>query len=99
MKPSHKLEVLNRISELQLDSSYFEHQLEDSNRTSASYQVSIESLHFDITLEIIDNAVWSGYEEYESDSTEIGNFEVTDMDGNDFAGYFEEDEIINRINY
>ena len=99
MKPSHKLEVLNRISELRFDSGYFEHCLEDSNTTTASYQFIFESLHFEIVLEIIETAIWDAPDFYEPDGIEIGNFEVTDMDGNDFAGYFEEDEIINRINY
>lgn len=95
----YKQEVLDRISILQLDSGDFEHQLEDSNRTSASYQVSIESLHYEITLEIIETVIWSDYDWYEFEDLEIGFFSVLDLDDNEFESNFTEEEIINHINY
>ena len=95
----YKQEVLDRISILQLDSGDFKHELEDSNRTSATFIRSFESLHYEITLEIIENVIWTAPDWYELDYLEIGFFSVLDLDDNEFESNFTEEEIINHINY
>jgi len=93
-----KEEVLKGIREYSFDCGKFEHELEDSNRTTAKYKFEFETPNYNIILELEETVIWTAPDDYDMTDLDVLDFQVTGIDG-DVVCNITEDDILNNINY
>jgi len=96
---NYKSELLNALSDLEIDGCDFEHQLEDCNRTYAKLTKTIETKNLYITIEFEEEALWSAYDEYETDTFNISDLEVVCENGTVGTDHLTDTELLKHINY
>lgn len=89
-----KEEILNGLKNINIDYTSFEHNLEDSNRTSANYRFSFHTKNYLVTLELTENVIWSSYEDYDLESLEVFDFIVEDENCNYYNDCLTDEEIL-----
>lgn len=94
-----KQEILNGISEIQIDCSDFDQAFEGDEYSSAFCKKAIETENYNIEIELMETVRWTAYDENELDSLEISELSITDLRGKEYEDKFTDDEILNIINY
>lgn len=94
-----KQEILNAISDLEINSYDFEHCLEDSIFTTASSTFEIETKNLRIELELIETVKWQDYDYNETENIEISNIEVSNENGLVDLTNLSENDILKNLNY
>ena len=95
----NKEEILQAIRNIKIDSSDFEHSLEDSPYTTDSVVYEIESENYLITLTLEETLVWSSYEDAEFYNLDVIAFEVEDQNESLDVTNITDIEILECINY
>ena len=91
-----KQEVLSAIENINLE---FEQNCEGDVMSNDFCKKTIETDHFNIIIELIETVRWSSYECYEFECLEINDFKVIDESGDEYQDEFNDNEILNAINY
>jgi predicted NACHT family NTPase len=95
----NKEEILQAIRNIKIDSSDFEHSIEDSPYTTDSVVYQIESENYNITLTLEETLVWSSYEDAEFYNLDVIAFEVEDQNESLDVANITDIEILECINY
>ena len=94
-----KNELFDALSDLEISYTDFEHQLEDCATTYAKVvkQIETEKLNIGITFE--EQAIWSAYDDYETNDFKIIDIEVIGENGEIDITHITEHELLKHINY
>ena len=68
-----KTEILEAIRKTNFE---FDHELEDTRRTSANCRKSIETENYNIEIELRETVQWNGIDDYDFLDMEVLNFQV-----------------------
>jgi len=96
---TQKQEVLNAIENTNFYSEDFYQEFEGDLNSSSTCKKTIESDHFNIVIELIENVRWTSFRDFDFDSLEINDFIVIDENGDEYHSEFTDNEILNAINY
>ena len=94
-----KNELFEALSDLEISYTDFEHQLEDCAITYATIKKYIETKNLNITIEFEEKAIWSAYDDYETNDFSIVNLEVIGENGEIDINHLTEHELMKHINY
>ena len=93
-----KQEILNAISDLEINSYDFEHFLENGNISTAKNKFYIEKDNFSIELELRETVKWFDYD-YDKIDLEVLDYDVTVENGKLDLSNLTENEILKNLNY
>ena len=94
-----KNELFEALSDLEISYTDFEHQLEDCATTYATVVKQIESKNLNIGITFEEQAVWSAYDDYETNDFKILDIEVIGENGEIDINHLTEHELLKYINY
>ena len=96
---AYKLELLNALSDLEINSEDFDHQLEDSNTTTANCSKQFETENLNVGIILKETVEWEAYDYYETKKVEIEDIEVICLNGHIEIGLHMKTQLENTLNY
>ena len=96
---AYKSELLNALSDLEINYTDFEHQLENTARTYAKHTYNIETENLNITIELEEEVLWSAYDDYEMQDLKVTDLVVSCNDGEIDTNRLSDTELENNLNY
>ena len=96
---AYKNELLNALSDLEINSEDFDHQIEDVSTTYAKHTYNIESENLNITIELEEEVLWSAYDDYEMQDLKVTDLVVDCDNGEIDATRISDTELENNLNY
>ena len=96
---AYKEELLNALSDLEINYTDFEHQLEDTMRSYAKHRYEIETESLNIMIELEEEVLWSDFDEYEMQDLKVTDLVVTCENGEVNTNRISDTELENNLNY
>jgi len=99
LTPKLKEELLKGLQTIDIKYDDFEHNLEDSNTTYAKITKRVETDNLNIDIEFEEMAIWTAYDDYETNDFQITSLEVNCENGLVDTCAISDDELLKHINY
>jgi len=96
---AYKSELLNALSDLEINDYDFDHQIEDVSTTYAKHTYNIETENLNITIELEEEVLWSAYDDYEMQDLKVTELVVSCNDGEIDTNRLSDTELENNLNY
>ena len=96
---AYKSELLNALSDLEINDYDFEHQIEDCNITYAKCYKQMETKNLNIGVTLEATAEWEAYDYFETTNIELSDIEVICENGHIDISLSMKTELENNLNY